>query len=145
MFLYQNISANANWKIEFCVNMRYPRRFKIVKFRGRNESEKIYRDAKIQGTSFLSSSAEFTREGLWPSEIFHRKTQEQIIELERNERGTISNNVFIVAHTRRMHIHPKNFRYQRPFLPILSRASHCCHYYSFFFYVPIKRNALFVL
>lgn len=86
-------------------------RLKIVKLL--QKKKRIYRNENIPDdfSSFFGMRVEkFTRSKLWPSEIFHRKTQEQIIELECNERGTIPNNVSIVAHTRRMHIHSRNFQ-----------------------------------
>lgn len=70
-------------------------RLKIVKLL-QKKKKRIYRNENIPDdfSSFFGMRVEkFTRSKLWPSEIFHRKTQEQIIELECNERGTIPNNV----------------------------------------------------
>lgn len=86
-------------------------RLKIVKLL--QKKKRIYRNENILDdfSSFFDMRVEkFTRSKLRPSEIFHRKTQEQIIELECNERGTIPYNVSIVVHIRRMHIHSRNFQ-----------------------------------
>ena len=117
-------------------------RLKIVKFR--EQTKKNLQGGKYSGWFFFLLSAggggvgEFMRRRLWPLEIFHRKTQEQIIELECNGGPCRSQQCFHSrTHTRRMHIHPKNFR-QLCWLFFCTLVI-TTDYYSGF----IKRNVLF--
>lgn len=120
-------------------------RLKIVKL-SRAEKKNL-QEGKYSGWFFFLLSAgrreggvgEFMRRRLWPLEIFHRKTQEQIIELECNGGPCRSQQCFHSrTHTQRMHIHPKNFR-QATLSAIFSHSSHC---YRLLFRFFIERDVL---